>query len=74
MSELYNDSISYGILLALTSIIMLISGVLTVDIFNFVALRQVTRMRKILFESVIRQDISWHDMATKQNFTQQIIE
>ncbi|XP_011183012.1 multidrug resistance protein homolog 65 [Zeugodacus cucurbitae] len=74
MSELYNDSISYGILLALTSIIMLISGILSVDIFNFVALRQVTRMRKILFETVIRQDIAWHDMATKQNFTQQIID
>lgn len=53
---------------------MFISGVLAVDIFNFVALRQVTRMRKILFETVIRQDIAWHDMATKQNFTQQIIE
>ncbi|XP_054735739.1 multidrug resistance protein homolog 65 isoform X1 [Anastrepha obliqua] len=74
MSELYNDSISYGILLALASIIMFISGVLSVDIFNIVALRQITRMRKILFETVIRQDIEWHDMATKQNFTQQIID
>ncbi|XP_053957186.1 multidrug resistance protein homolog 65 [Anastrepha ludens] len=74
MSELYNDSISYGILLTLASIIMFISGVLSVDIFNIVALRQITRMRKILFETVIRQDIEWHDMATKQNFTQQIID
>uniref|UniRef100_W8BN80 Multidrug resistance protein-65 n=1 Tax=Ceratitis capitata TaxID=7213 RepID=W8BN80_CERCA len=74
MSELYNDSISYGILLTITSIIMFISGVLSVDMFNLVALRQVTRMRKVLFETVIRQDIAWHDMATKQNFTQQIID
>ncbi|XP_017468038.1 PREDICTED: multidrug resistance protein homolog 65 [Rhagoletis zephyria] len=74
MSELYNDSISYGILLTILSVVMFISGVLSVDIFNLVALKQITRMRKILFETVIRQDITWHDMATKQNFTQQLID
>ncbi|XP_067645696.1 multidrug resistance protein homolog 65 isoform X2 [Eurosta solidaginis] len=74
MSELYNDSLSYGLLLAIASIIMLITGVISVDIFNLVALQQVTRMRKILFETVMRQDIAWHDMATKQNFTQQLID
>lgn len=71
---LYDDSISYGILLTIVSLIMFISGIFSVDIFNFVALRQVTRMRIKLFESVMRQDIGWHDLATKQNFAQSMTE
>lgn len=71
---LYDDSIAYGILLTIVSVIMFISGIFSVDIFNFVALRQVTRMRIKLFESVLRQDIGWHDLASKQNFAQSMTE
>ncbi|XP_030385210.1 multidrug resistance protein homolog 65 isoform X2 [Scaptodrosophila lebanonensis] len=71
---LYDDSISYGILLTIASIVMFISGIFSVDIFNFVALRQVTRMRIKLFEAVMRQDIGWHDLATKQNFAQSMTD
>lgn len=66
--ELYNDSISYGILLIIASAIMFISGIFSVDVFNVVALRQITRIRKKLFRTVMRQDIAWHDTAMKQNF------
>uniref|UniRef100_T1PIN6 ABC-type xenobiotic transporter n=1 Tax=Musca domestica TaxID=7370 RepID=T1PIN6_MUSDO len=72
--ELYYDSISYGILLTLASVVMLISGIFSVDIFNIVALRQVTRMRMKLFQSVMRQDIGWHDLASKQNFAQNMTD
>ncbi|XP_060651912.1 multidrug resistance protein homolog 65 [Drosophila nasuta] len=71
---LYDDSVSYGILLTIVSVIMFISGIFSVDIFNFIALRQVTRMRIKLFESVMRQDIGWHDLATKQNFAQSMTD
>jgi len=33
-----------------------------------------TRMRIKLFTSVMRQDIGWHDLANKQNFTQSMVE
>ncbi|XP_059216355.1 multidrug resistance protein homolog 65 [Stomoxys calcitrans] len=72
--ELYYDSISYGILLTLASLVMFISGIFSVDIFNLVALRQVTRMRMRLFQSVMCQDIGWHDLATKQNFAQNMTD
>jgi len=49
-------------------------GIFSVDVFNMVALRQVTRMRIKLFTSVMRQDIGWHDLANKQNFTQSMVE
>jgi len=71
---LYDDSISYGILLTIASVVMFISGIFSVDVFNMVALRQVTRMRIKLFTSVMRQDIGWHDLANKQNFTQSMVE
>lgn len=72
--ELYYDSISYGILLTIASFVMFISGIFSVDVFNLVALRQVTRMRMKLFESVMRQDVGWHDLASKQNFAQNMTE
>lgn len=53
---------------------MFVSGIFSVDIFNLVALRQVTRMRIRLFQAVMRQDIGWHDLATKQNFAQNMTE
>ncbi|TMW50756.1 hypothetical protein DOY81_004144 [Sarcophaga bullata] len=73
-AELYNDSISYGILLTIASAVMFVSGIFSVDIFNLVALRQVTRMRIQLFQAVMRQDIGWHDLATKQNFAQNMTD
>ncbi|EDW79334.1 uncharacterized protein Dwil_GK13588 [Drosophila willistoni] len=73
-SALYDDSISYGILLTIASVVMFISGIFSVDIFNFVALRQVTRMRIKLFTAVMRQDIGWHDLASKQNFAQSMTD
>ncbi|EDW30068.1 GL22522 [Drosophila persimilis] len=71
---LYDDSISYGLLLTIASVVMFIAGIFSVDIFNVVALRQVSRMRIMLFTSVMRQEIGWHDLASKQNFVQSMIE
>ncbi|XP_026849432.1 multidrug resistance protein homolog 65 [Drosophila persimilis] len=71
---LYDDSISYGLLLTIASVVMFIAGIFSVDIFNVVALRQVSRMRIMLFTSVMRQEIGWHDLASKQNFVQSMVD
>lgn len=73
-NELYYDSISYGLLLTITSVIMLISGIYSVDVFNIIALKQVTRMRMKLFRAIMQQDISWHDTTTQQNFAQNMTD
>ncbi|XP_055911756.1 multidrug resistance protein homolog 65 [Eupeodes corollae] len=72
--ELYYDSISYGLLLTITSVVLLLSGIFSVDVFNLIALKQVTRMRMKLFRAIMRQDISWHDTVTQQNFAQNMTD
>lgn len=60
--------------MTLCSISLFISGVISVDIFNYTALRQVTRIRDHFFRSIIRQDIGWHDTIKDQNFALRITE
>ncbi|XP_061393524.1 multidrug resistance protein homolog 65 [Musca vetustissima] len=74
MEELRHDSMSFGIICALDSLLMFVSGIIYVDLFNHVALNIVVRMRRNFFEATIRQDIGWHDMAQNQNFAVRITD
>lgn len=74
MEELRNDSKAFGIICALDSLLMFITGIIYVDLYNHVALNLVVRMRRKFFESTIRQDIGWHDMTHNQNFAVRITE
>lgn len=65
--EIINDSISYGILLTLISVMQLIAGIVCVDCFNHSALRQITRIRIRYFESLMKQEIGWYDVASANN-------
>lgn len=70
-----HDSISYAIHTGLSTILQLISGIICVDCFNRTAIRQMTRMRIKFFESVMKQEIAWHDIeGGKSNFTVRIAE
>ncbi|XP_055382556.1 multidrug resistance protein homolog 65-like [Condylostylus longicornis] len=71
---LYYDSMAYGGLFFIFSTIMFLTGIAGVDLFNYVALKQVVRIRIKLFQSAIRQDIGWHDMTKDQNFAQKITD
>ena len=74
MAELKNDSMAFGILCSLDTLLMFVTGIIYVDLYNHVALNLVVRMRRKFFESTIRQDIGWHDMAQNQNFAVRITE
>lgn len=70
-----NDSIAYGILTLLATAWQFVFGILCVDCFNRSAIRQVTRIRIKYFESLMRQDIGWHDVfGGNTNFTVRITE
>lgn len=69
-----NDSIAYGILKSVIAVFCLVTGVLSVDMFNYTALKQVTRIRIRLFHSLIRQDIAWYDVTNETNVAVRIIE
>lgn len=73
--EIINDSISYGILLTITSVVQLIAGIFCVDCFNHTALRQITHIRIKFFQSLLRQDIGWYDVTgNNTNFAVRITE
>lgn len=66
-TEIINDSMSYGILLSITTLIQLVAGIFAVDGFNQAALRQITRIRIKYFQSLMRQEIGWYDVAGSNN-------
>lgn len=72
--EIINDSIAYGILMTLTAIMQLVTGIFSVDLFNHAALKQITRIRVKYFQSLMRQDIGWYDTSTGNNFAVRITE
>jgi len=74
MQELRKDSVSFGILMTLNTLLMLFSGVYYVDAFNRLALKLTVRMRREFFKATLRQEIGWHDMAKDQNFAVRITE
>lgn len=66
-SAIIEDSVAYGILLSVTTLIQLIAGIFAVDGFNQTALRQITRFRIKYFQSLMRQEIGWYDVAGGNN-------
>lgn len=74
MQELRKDSVAFGILMTLDSLLMLFSGMTFVNIFNHLALKLTVAMRREFFRATIRQEIGWHDMAKDQNFAVRITE
>lgn len=65
---------SYGILMSLTAVLQFVSGIFSVDLFNYTALKQITRIRNRFFQSLIRQDVGWYDVSTGNNFAVRITE
>lgn len=74
-TEIINDSIAYGILITIATSIQFIAGIFAVDCFNQAALRQITRIRVKFFQSLMKQEIGWYDVAGgSSNFAVRITE
>ncbi|EDV96507.1 multidrug resistance protein homolog 65 [Drosophila grimshawi] len=74
MDELRKDSVAFGIIMTIDSLVMLFSGMAFVNIFNHLALELTVRMRREFFRATIRQEIGWHDMSKDQNFAVRITD
>lgn len=72
--EIENDSLAYLIWLMILGGIQLIAGIVFIDLFNFTALRQITRIRIRFFQSIICQDMAWYDKTTDYNFASRLTE
>lgn len=74
MAELVHDSIAYAIVMATIATFSFVTGIFAVDLFNYTALKQVTRIRIRFFESLVRQDIAWYDVSNEMNFAVRVTE
>lgn len=72
--EIINDSISYGILMTTVSVVQFLTGIVCIDLFNYTALKQVTRIRTKFFASLLRQEVGWYDVTSGTNFAVRITE
>ncbi|CAH1634814.1 unnamed protein product [Spodoptera littoralis] len=69
---LIQDSQAFGIGCTVFSIGQLLVGLISVDIFNYIALNQVDRLKATFLRSVLRQDITWYDLNTTMNFATKV--
>lgn len=73
-SALLEDSVAFGIGAAAISIFQFVFAAISVDILNYSALKQIGRIRQLFLESVLRQDMSWYDTSTSNNFAVRMTE
>jgi hypothetical protein len=74
MDALYTDSVAFGVSCATLSAIQFILAVVTIDLLNMAASRQIARVRKMFLKAVLRQDMAWYDTNTSTNFASRITE
>lgn len=68
------DSLAYLIWLMILGFIQMVGGIIFVDVFNKVALKQITRIRVRFFRSILCQEMAWYDKSTDMNFASRITE
>ncbi|RVE52406.1 hypothetical protein evm_002800 [Chilo suppressalis] len=71
-AALIEDSQAFGIGCFVFSVLQFIVGAISVDLFNYIALRQIDRVKERFLQSVLRQDISWYDLNTTVNFATKV--
>ncbi|XP_041969859.1 multidrug resistance protein homolog 49 [Aricia agestis] len=71
-AALIEDSKAFGIGCAVFSLLQFAVGAISVDLFNYAALKQIDRMKEMFLKAVLRQDISWYDLNTSMNFATKV--
>ena len=72
--ETMRDSRAFGIGCFCGSIIQLIFAALSIDILNRTAQKQISKIRKLFLQSVLRQDMTWYDLNTSDSFAVRMTE
>ncbi|XP_047508388.1 multidrug resistance protein homolog 49-like isoform X2 [Pieris napi] len=69
---LIEDSAAFGLGCFVFSVIQFIVGALSVDLFNYTALKQINRLKECFLKAIIRQDITWYDLNQTMNFATKV--
>lgn len=68
------DSAAFGIGCAFGSLMQLIFAAISINLLNYVAQNQITKIRTLFLRSVLRQDMTWYDLNTSDNFAVRMTE
>ena len=67
LAELVNDGIAYAVSMIILGLVHFVTGMIAIDLLNYTALKQVTRIRLQYFQSLLRQNIGWFDVSKANN-------
>lgn len=73
-AALMEDAVAYGISSAAVAGVQFIFAFISISSFNFTSLKQIARLRRLFLKSVLRQDMSWYDTHSTNNFSSKITE
>eukprot|EP00833_Pecoramyces_ruminatium_P010171 jgi/Orpsp1_1/1184203/evm.model.c7180000088470.1 len=71
--QFWSDFHYYIILLSIITVVSFVGSFLMDALLNISAMRQITRIRSLSFQSIIRQDISWHETKNPGELASRII-
>lgn len=68
------DAKAFGWGVVFVSVIQFLAAALSVDVINRSALRQISRIRKLFLQAVLRQDMTWYDLNSDDSFAVRITD
>ena len=60
--------------MTIIAVLLFVTSIFSIDLFNYTALKQVTRIRVHYFQSLLRQDIGWFDVSKGNNIAVRMTE
>jgi ATP-binding cassette, subfamily B (MDR/TAP), member 1 len=68
------DSRAFGLGCFCGALCQLIFAALSIDILNRTAQKQISKIRKLFLQSILRQDMTWYDLNTSDSFAVRMTE
>ncbi|XP_055537427.1 multidrug resistance protein homolog 49 [Wyeomyia smithii] len=68
------DAKAFGLGAIFVSVVQFLAGALSVDVINRSANRQISRIRQLFLKAVLRQDMTWYDLNSDDNFAVRITD
>ncbi|XP_037948003.1 multidrug resistance protein homolog 49 [Teleopsis dalmanni] len=74
LQAIRDDALAFGIGSLVGAFAEWLLIAIAVDLLNRVALKQIGRIRKLFLEAILRQDMSWYDTSSGNNFASKMTE
>ncbi|XP_055625929.1 multidrug resistance protein homolog 49 [Toxorhynchites rutilus septentrionalis] len=68
------DAKAFGLGVVCVSLIQFLAAALSVDMINRSAIRQISRIRTLFLQAVLRQDMTWYDLNSDDSFAVRITD